>query len=434
MVGRSGSLIVLVGLMLAVGWLAGAGQVLAGLDENGEPNDDFSNATDVTTLEYKLFLNVEAGESDFYALDLDAGQPLDVTTEFEHGEGNIDLAVYGPDRTELARNTSTTDGESVTIRARRTGTHYVEVYGVGNATATYDLEIVGGDRFEPNDDLGSATRVSSAIYGNLSVTAGDEDVYAVDLDEGERFNVSIFFHQPAGNLDLAVRGPDGTELEANASLTDDEFASVVARESGTHYAVVDGFADASVAYRLVIFVTGNVYPMRDRFEPNDALGDATPVSPGTYTDLTIVDGESDFYAVDVGAGQELHAAISFEHRTGDLDLDVHGPDGTELAYSDSVTDNESARIVADGAGTYYVEVYGFEGDSGRYDLDVRVSDVVTPPPTATPAEPTLTPATGLRTTAPGVEVDNGTDVAGPGFDVPLAVLGLALAVIVLRNR
>lgn len=111
----------------------------------------------------------------------------------------------------------------------------------------------------------------------------------------------------------------------------------------------------------------------DRFEPNDSFDTATPVSPGTYSDLTVVHGESDYYRIELDQGDQLNATILFDHSDGDLDFYVLDPDRNFVEGSFSVTDNENIVITAQKTGTYYVIVYGFDGASAPYTLQVNPS-------------------------------------------------------------
>lgn len=110
----------------------------------------------------------------------------------------------------------------------------------------------------------------------------------------------------------------------------------------------------------------------DRFEPNDDFNEATEVGVRTYRDQHIVEGESDFFAIQLAEGESLTAKIYFDHADGDLDLAAYSSSQNRLDSSISTSDNEQVSVTAQEAGTYYVEAYGHAGASESYDLQLRV--------------------------------------------------------------
>lgn len=112
----------------------------------------------------------------------------------------------------------------------------------------------------------------------------------------------------------------------------------------------------------------------DQFEPNDDFQNATPITDGSYSGLTVEAGDVDVYAVDLDAGESLSAAVAFSHAEGDIDVALADATGQRIvAASESETDGESISYVAPSAGTYYFVVYGFAGASAAYDMTVATS-------------------------------------------------------------
>ncbi len=73
-------------------------------------------------------------------------------------------------------------------------------------------------------------------------------------------------------------------------------------------------------------------------------------------------------------GQQLVARILFVSSSGDLDLDVYGPDGTTLlGQSHSSTDDESVTITATQDGRHYARVFGVGGAVNDYVLSATVT-------------------------------------------------------------
>jgi hypothetical protein len=82
-----------------------------------------------------------------------------------------------------------------------------------------------------------------------------------------------------------------------------------------------------------------------------------------------VQGDDDWYKIDVDAGREwVVVDCQFSVADGDIDIALYDSDGTELTYSESITDNEKINyIVPSGGASYYILVY-FEDAGNTYDL------------------------------------------------------------------
>jgi len=103
-----------------------------------EPNDDVANATALEAGNYTN-LSIGSGDVDVFTVDAATDSVFAAAINFSHAEGDLDMALVGPNQTTLASSTSTTDGESITTLLPETGTYYLVVYGFENATADYDL-------------------------------------------------------------------------------------------------------------------------------------------------------------------------------------------------------------------------------------------------------------------------------------------------------
>lgn len=155
-------------------------------------------------------------------------------------------------------------------------------------------------------------------------------------------------------------------------------------------------------------------PTNDRFEPNDDFGSATPVSTNkSITDLQIVNGEFDIFAINVSAGDRITASSSFNHSQGNLNMGIYAPTQEPITASISDTDGEQIRHNASENGTYYVAVYGVGEATAGYSMSLNTSTSINPdttfsatrsinspivPPghSTTVVVDTTTTATGLR--------------------------------------
>ena len=115
--------------------------------------------------------------------------------------------------------------------------------------------------------------------------------------------------------------------------------------------------------------------MDDAYEENDWCGAAKFLTPGTYTDLQMCDGENDWFGVNVVAGDTFTVTILFSHAQGDLDLALYDVGcGSSLTSSYSRTDNEQVTHTAGADGDYRFVIYKGGTDlENAYDIVLEVS-------------------------------------------------------------
>lgn len=237
------------------------------------------------------------------------------------------------------------------------------------------LQVDGADQFEPNDDFNSSTAIEPGEYSNLSITAGDVDVYGVSLESGEALSATISFDNDTGDLDMALVGPDRDQpLDSSEGTTDTESVSTFAGQNGTYYLVVYGYNNSTAAYDLSVDVEAGGSATGDAFEPNDDIGNATALEDGTYENLSVGEDDIDVYAVSLDRAEVLTASIRFDNDVGDLDLALFAGEPPEIvAGSATLNDTESVSYVSPSQGTYYLVVYGFGNATGPYDLSLTTA-------------------------------------------------------------
>ncbi|MCA9304857.1 MAG: PPC domain-containing protein [Phycisphaerales bacterium] len=83
-------------------------------------------------------------------------------------------------------------------------------------------------------------------------------------------------------------------------------------------------------------------------------------------------GGDDVYTLN-WAGGDLVADLLFTHADGDIDLYVWGDNAATvlLGSSTSTSDNEQVSVAGLAAGTYYISVDGWFGDSNSYKLQLN---------------------------------------------------------------
>lgn len=211
-------------------------------------------------------------------------------------------------------------------------------------------------RFEGNQTRRTAVRVQPGDY--KGVVCDGEDWYAVELAPGQRLEVQIGFQHAQGDLEVEVHDGRGRLLGWSRGLKDEEALALTPPAPGTLYVRVH---NARAAYDLHLGVS--------------ASGVA---GSGADRDVGATCWGSDWYPVDVAAGQQVHAELAFKHAEGDLDLALVTPEGTELAQSSGDGDEEAARWSATEAALVLVHVTHIHRARSPYQLRYGVGAAVQP--------------------------------------------------------
>lgn len=109
------------------------------------------------------------------------------------------------------------------------------------------------DRFEPNDDFGSAAGLVNGTYDFLR--ARDNDVYALPLRQGDTLTATIRFSNARGDLDLSLHDPGRVEVDASRSAADSETVAETDAAAGTYYVRVESPSSDTNAYSLTLSST-----------------------------------------------------------------------------------------------------------------------------------------------------------------------------------
>jgi len=252
----------------------------------------------------------------------------------------------------------TTSTETVTYAYAEAGSYTPELTAVDDDGAT------GTDTTTVSVGSENAAPIANDIDISTSEDSPASETFAASDPDGDSLSYTI--ESPPSDGTVSVSGDSFTYTPESISSGTDSFV----------YRVNDGNGGTDTATVSVTVTEPNT---NDGYEPNDAFDTAASITDGSYTDLQIVDGESDYFAVTLEESASIDASIGFDHNTGDLDMTLYGPDREELADSTSTSDGESvsATEVSEG-GTYYVEVRGYSGASTPYDMSV---DVASPQPT-----------------------------------------------------
>jgi PKD repeat protein len=194
-------------------------------------------------------------DDDWYAIEVEPGQRLTATITYAQGMGDLDLALYGPDRTTLIDDSrGLLGGEQVELlRAPAAATYYLRVYlgGMGAGGNGYRLtvaleeaEACADDPYEPNGDRLDGALLPDGVH-DLRLCPGDVDWYRFAIPAGN--TVSWQVSSGAAGVLIALYDQDGVLIQEH-----DSRIVHTARYNGLYYLRASVAAVVDVVYQLRI--------------------------------------------------------------------------------------------------------------------------------------------------------------------------------------
>lgn len=353
------------------------------VDDSYEDNDSLLEAYDTTGQPETQLSLIDGlgvrGDDDYYMVEsvFDSVR-LDVDCAFTHADGDIALAVYASDGTELGSVDSGDDNETLSVAiSPEVSTYYIAVTGAANSGATYDLSWSFStiDGYEDNDDDTEATDITSGQDSLLSevdgfASQGDDDWYLVTLPVGAQvLTVEATFTHANGDINLEVVDAGLSSLGTATSADDNESLTVdVDPLGGDYYIVVTG-DNLGNSYDLTWSLL-----LDDNYEENDVELDAKDLTGNLGALLSTIDGvgyqyDKDYYSVDLPVNAALLTVeLSHNNADGDIDITVFDPSFGVIGDDFGSDDTKTLTVTADPAGGVH-RILVFGDDMGNsYDL------------------------------------------------------------------
>ena len=219
------------------------------------------DTTTTATISPGSFVSVTidtAGDSDWFAISLVAGQTYTFSTILAGTLGDSILTLYSSAGTPLLANDDANSSNlfsEITFTATSTGTFYLGVAGYDVETGTAFLTVTApvADAVAASSATTSSLTLGSAVNGTMDAN-GDRDWYAVTLTAGTSY---VFSTSATGGADvdttLSLRNASGSLLAYNDDSTG-TYSRVVftPTTTGTYYLDVGAWGNAETgAYRVL---------------------------------------------------------------------------------------------------------------------------------------------------------------------------------------
>ena len=260
------------------------------------------------------------------------------------------------------------------------GVYYLDVYRQ-SGTGNYGLHYFVKD-FSPDDLLPGAPLPPSPLSGELNITDDVNDIYRVELKEGQILtaNIDVTRDSPSdeGRVEMALLPPDARTLDDNQAVGWEHSGKMVYQvpsgKSGTYSLWAECFrAPAEYTLRYSIFTP----------EANDDIPGGKLRSFSIHDSLSEFADVDDVYRLELKGGQILEATLKGAANT-QFDILLYPPDTTKIGISPAVIapdwhDKKYPRyfsypVPPGKGGTYYLDVHCSSG-AGAYDLGLKINQL-----------------------------------------------------------
>ncbi len=321
------------------------------------------------------------GDRDVFAIDLSAGQR--VTFDLIGDTlGDPVFTLFGPDGRAVAADDDGGEGlnSNLVYDVSEGGTYYAQAAAwSASQTGSYTLSaaVTGGDG--NGDDFGSAPSTAGTVAagesttGNLEVL-GDEDWFRLDVEAGTTYEISL---QGDSLRDPILRIYDSA---GNFLVSDDDsgagrdsFFAFTADATQTLYLGAAAYSDFYEGTYVLTAATSGGGTGGD--VPGDSSSTATLASGETLIGTLDTPGDTDWYAINVFAGQSYEARLTSGGGApiNDPYLAIYDQLGNLVLFDDDGGGGLNSAIAFDvfASGRFFISAEAFDiDDVGTYELSL----------------------------------------------------------------
>jgi hypothetical protein len=233
-----------------------------------------------------------------------------------------------------------------------------------------------GTNYEPNESLSAAAAVgtNTALSAAITTTT-DKDWFKFTLSSAS--NLTINLTNLGGDYDIILYNSAGTELgrSENGSTTAEKITTTNTA-AGTYYLQVFGYngANSATCYSLNIGAAAATVTCPGAYDvsTNGTLSGAAQIPFNTDIKGTIASTtDLDYYKFVITTGGSI--TLTLGTLPGDYDLKLFNSAGTQLGISQNGSTTGETISYTAAAGTYYAEVYGYNGANSATCYTLKVA-------------------------------------------------------------
>ncbi|MEO8609209.1 MAG: choice-of-anchor Q domain-containing protein [Chloroflexota bacterium] len=315
--------------------------------------------------------NIETqGGEDIYSFTASAGQIIYLDA-ISSSNGNVAWQLLNPSNAVIFDLFITSSGGRRVLPTA--GTYKIRVYGYNNSSGTYSFKLWGvtDNNFAINVGDTISSGVPGTGAGNIE-QIGTEDNYTFSVAAGQ---IVYFEALSSSNSDVAwrLRDPSSTQI-FDLYLTQDGGRRVLSTP-GTYTVNAYGYQGSTGTYSFRLF---NVVDHNFAINLGDTISNGVPgAGAGNIETL----GAEDNYTFSVSAGQ----TILFEGlNASDSSLAWRLRDPSSNQIFDLYVNSTSTQRTLNSAGTYTLNLYGYQASTGTYSFTlVDLTESAQPGPTFT---------------------------------------------------
>jgi hypothetical protein len=316
-----------------------------------------------------------ADTNDFYRFDL--AQASNVSLALNGLSADADVQLLNSTGGALASSTrGGTSAESISS-ALAAGSYFVRVYPYSGNTS-YNLTLSAAPIAPPDNagntlttarNIGTLT-TSSQTFSDWVGSADTNDYYRFDLAQAS--NVSLVLNGLGADADVQLLNIRGVQVAISQSAGSTAESISSALTAGTYFVRVFPYS-GNTTYNLTLSATPTAPPDNAGNTLAAARNIGTLTSSQTFSDWVGSADTNDYYRFDLA--QAANVSLSLNGLSDNADVQLLSNSGVQVAISQSVGSTAESISSALVAGTYFVRVYPFSGNTS-YNLSLSATTSV----------------------------------------------------------